>query len=579
MSEFPKGWASTELANLFEFVLGGDWGKDTTFNDDDYVEVYCIRGTEFKLWNKEKGSSSVPRKIRKSSLEKRTLEIGDILIEISGGGPVQPVGRTVLIDERAIDVNKDYPKVCTNFIRLARPFPSVSSSYLNYYLRSFYLSGEVTKYQGGSNNLRNLKFKEYNQIRVPLAPLNEQKRIADKLDSILAKVDRAQARLEKIPGILKRFRQSVLAAATSGELTREWRKQAGVGLELWNTMRLEDICHSISDGDHQAPPKAETGIPFLVISNVSKGCIELESVSRWVPQHYFDALKDIRKPKIGDILYTVTGSYGIPVKVETDVEFCFQRHIAILKPKHDVVNKDYLFHFLGSNKALEQAKQLSTGTAQKTLSLSGLRGFSVCIPSIYEQNEIVGRITALFSLADVVEKNWEEAKLRLDRLTQSILAKAFRGELVAQDQNDEPASELLKRINSSDVESKPKRKATSKPKASTTPKSKRPKQAITELSELLDESFSSDLAAEKHEVIDSLRVSHQTEIKKAQELLVNAKFSVEQFRSITDFKGGYDELKALIMNLLKGIPSVSEPLLSIESWDEKSGDYLMRLVK
>ncbi|MGX8842727.1 restriction endonuclease subunit S, partial [Klebsiella quasipneumoniae] len=78
---------------------------------------------------------------------------------------------------------------------------------------------------------------------------------------------------------------------------------------------LKNLCVSISDGDHQAPPKSETGIPFLVISDVNKGKIDLENVSRWVPESYYLALKEIRKPSLNDILYTVTGSFGIPVVV------------------------------------------------------------------------------------------------------------------------------------------------------------------------------------------------------------------------------------------------------------------------
>lgn len=277
-----------------------------------------------------------------------------------------------------------------------------------------------------------------------IAPLSEQVHIANKLDSILANVDKAQVRLEKIPVILKRFRQSVLAAAASGELTREWREEKKCC--EWTNFELKEICESISDGDHQAPPKVDSGIPFLVISNVKKGNVDFENVSRWVPKEYFYNLKDIRKPKRKDVLYTVTGSLGIPVIVDTDMEFCFQRHIAIIKPNHDLVDYRYLSFYLASPSVLSHAESVATGTAQKTVSLTHLRKFDISLPSIDEQKEIVRRIEVLFSMEAAIEKQYHESKYRIDRLTQSILVKAFKGELVPQNSSDEPAFELLKRI-------------------------------------------------------------------------------------------------------------------------------------
>ena len=106
---------------------------------------------------------------------------------------------------------------------------------------------------------------------------------------------------------------------------------------MW--VRLESVCRVITDGGHQPPPQVPEGIPFLVISNVSSGSISFES-TRFVPSTYFETLDDSRKPKVGDLLFTVTGSFGIPVVVRTDREFCFQRHIALLKPLIDV---DYLW--------------------------------------------------------------------------------------------------------------------------------------------------------------------------------------------------------------------------------------------
>ncbi len=93
-----RHWKYIRLENLCDFVIGGDWGKDPNLSYPGFVEVYCIRGSEIREWSKDKGNTAVIRKIASSSLEKRELKEGDILVEISGGGPDQPVGRIVFID-------------------------------------------------------------------------------------------------------------------------------------------------------------------------------------------------------------------------------------------------------------------------------------------------------------------------------------------------------------------------------------------------------------------------------------------------------------------------------------------------
>ncbi|WP_200881872.1 restriction endonuclease subunit S [Nitrincola sp. A-D6] len=238
-----------------------------------------------------------------------------------------------------------------------------------------------------------------------------------------------KSRLERIPEVLKTFRQSVLAAAVSGKLTEEWRGNIEAS---WTKSILANVCRSVSDGDHQAPPKADAGIPFLVISNVSNGEVDFDSVSRWVPEDYYESLKNIRKAEINDILYTVTGSFGIPVVVKSSAPFCFQRHIAIIKPDHTSVDYRYLYYYLASPEVFKHADSVATGTAQKTVSLTHLRNFSISLPTLEEQAEIVRRVEAFFAFADSIEQKVSAALTRVNNLTQSILAKAFRGELTAE---------------------------------------------------------------------------------------------------------------------------------------------------
>ncbi|ANV83304.1 hypothetical protein AWQ21_02265 [Picosynechococcus sp. PCC 7003] len=214
----------------------------------------------------------------------------------------------------------------------------------------------------------------------------------------------------------------------------------------WQWVQLKNICYEITDGDHQAPPKSDFGIPFITISNIDKNNNTIDfSETFFVPETYFLSLPKKKKPIVNDILYTVTGSFGIPVLITHEKDFCFQRHIGLIRPSKHIFSK-WLYYLLSSDLIYSQAKEKSTGTAQKTVSLSSLREFEIPLCSYHEQLEISDLLDYQFS---EIEKMEAEIKISLQKseiVRQSILKKAFSGQLIPQDPNDEPASVLLERI-------------------------------------------------------------------------------------------------------------------------------------
>ena len=153
--------------------------------------------------------------------------------------------------------------------------------------------------------------------------------------------------------------------------------------------RLEECCDSIADGDHQPPPKAETGTPFITISDITERRTIDFSKSKYVPDEYYNHLADKRKPKKGDVLYTVVGSYGIPVYIPENIRFVFQRHIAILKPNNAIVDSRYLYHVMNGTGFHKQADLAAKGAAQKTIGLTALSKMTVPVPPIDVQKRIV----------------------------------------------------------------------------------------------------------------------------------------------------------------------------------------------
>lgn len=269
---------------------------------------------------------------------------------------------------------------------------------------------------------------------VALPPLGEQRRIVAKLGALTARLARARAELDRVPALAERWRERALAKAF-----RSGRERSG-------EIDIAALCVSITDGDHQAPPKTSNGVPFITISAMNSGRIDLAKATRFVPQSYFAGLKDARRPRVGDVLYSVTGSIGIPALVRENPRFVFQRHIAILRPKPAQCDPEWLAYILAAPQVRDQARAVATGTAQLTIPLNGLRRFVVPLLPISDQRQQAKVLSSAFTRAARLEAEAARARALLDRLEAAVVAKAFRGELVPQDPNDEPASVLLDRL-------------------------------------------------------------------------------------------------------------------------------------
>ena len=188
----------------------------------------------------------------------------------------------------------------------------------------------------------------------------------------------------------------------------------------WEKVKLSECCESICDGDHQPPPKAENGIPFVTISNINSFHQFDFSNTMYVPLAYYDQLDAKRKAQKGDILYSVVGSFGIPVLIKNNNPFVFQRHIAILRPNKKIIPA-FLFYTMLSNDFYAQADAAAIGAAQRTISLNALRHMEFMLPSIKEQEVIVDILSAY---DDLIENNQKQIKL-LEEAAQRLYKEWF----------------------------------------------------------------------------------------------------------------------------------------------------------
>lgn len=291
-------------------------------------------------------------------------------------------------------------------VKILKPKDKIDPKYFYYFLQNIEIGN-----LGYARHYRLLK--EIN-VTYPKSLL-EQQRIVSILDETFAAIARAKANAEKnLKNAAALFESYLQGVFENGN---------------WSFVKLSEIATDISDGDHMPPPKSEFGLPFITISNINKQNHKIDFSDTFkVPQKYYDDLKSNKKPIKGDVLYTVTGSYGIPVLIEEDLQFCFQRHIGLIRPSKKL-NSKLLYYWILSPQALFQANETATGTAQKTVSLKSLRNFSFPNIPLKEQQTIVRQLDALRAETQKLEAIYQQKLLNLEELKKSVLQKAFNGEL------------------------------------------------------------------------------------------------------------------------------------------------------
>lgn len=459
----PEGWAEAALEELVVYALGGEWGvscKDGV--PAGYARVSVLRGTEFKDWHADKGASAAERAVKLASVPKRELRPGDLVIEISGGGPDQPVGRILLIDEETVRKARN-PLICSNFCRQIRLHPEVDPAFVALALRHRYERGELERWQSQTTNIRNLSFKEFlSGVTVPLPPRDEQRRIVARAADLLSQIRQMRRRLLRLPRILKRFRQSVLADAFSGRLTEDWRARRNdreparfsdatdweipEPLEVpeipesWTLVALNDLITRAQYGtSKRADGDARSGVPVLRMANIQEGRVDLSHLkyieSGFAGMGGMD--EDLRAFRLqrGDILFNRTNSPGLVGKAavfDQDLEAVFASYLVRLTCDARRVSSRFVCAWINSPWGRQWARTVRTDcVSQSNINSAKLRRMPVPTPPLSEQKEIVRRIESLFRFAEAVEVRVGAGTAQADKLTQAVLDKALRGELVA----------------------------------------------------------------------------------------------------------------------------------------------------
>lgn len=405
-SSLPQGWRWVRLGEILELHDNGLWGSH-----DPVSGIPVIRSVNF--CNDGSISTEDIARIQPSTqnTQNKRLRKGDILLERSGGGPKQPVGRVVLFD-------LDEKFYFGNFISRLRCKPDVDSSFLFFQLFNIHMKGGTLLLQDQTTGIRNLRFTEYLQLPIALSSPPEQKRIAAKIQELMAEVEHARTACEAQLEAAKALPSAYLRQVFESEETKRWERR-----------RLGELFY-VQQGVAMSPKRRE-GIsphPFLRTLNVLWGHVDLSMLDQ---MDFTDEEVAKLSLKPGDLLVCEGGEVGRTAIWRGELEGClYQNHIHRLRGLSDNVVPDFYVYWM---QAAFQVFGSYSGQESKTtipnLSGSQLKSFKVPLPLVEEQERIASELKDKMARAEKLKEAIEKQMDAIEALPQAILKKAFIGEM------------------------------------------------------------------------------------------------------------------------------------------------------
>jgi len=472
-NDLPEGWIRIALQDVVSRIADGSHNPPK--KQATGIPMLSARNIENGRIKFEDYRLISPREFESES--KRThIEPGDVLLTIVGS-----IGRSAVVPQRC------EPFALQRSVAVLKPV-AIDPGLLMYELRAPFCQSFFEQ-EGAGTAQKGIYLGKLATLPVLLPPQAEQKRIIAKIEGLTARVEASLARLAKVPAILKRFRQSVLAAACSGRLTAAWREShpdvepasnllSRIRVECeredtselkldkqeipdtWAWSRFGFLMGELRNGISTKPNIDPPGTKILRISSVRPGAVSFSDV-RYLPKAR--DLISAHRLRNDDLLFTryngsldLLGVCGM-VRVLPEEPLLYPDKLMRVRFDHAYVLPAFIEIFFQSPEARDRVTEKSKSSAgQQGVSGADIKAQHVALPPIEEQREIVRRVEALFKLADAIEKRVAMATVRTEKLTQSILAKAFRGELVPTEaelarregRDYESASALLTRIRS-----------------------------------------------------------------------------------------------------------------------------------
>lgn len=437
MSKIAPGWSIATISEITEYLSRGKQPKYVSSSSLPVINQKAIRlsgiQTEYlKYVDPEQFDIWTPE---------RFIRDGDVLCNSTGTGTL---GRVCLITQHDLKP----PKVVDSHVTIIRADrTAIDPRFLFFWIQSSEVQESIASLATGATNQIELSRAAISSLRIPIAPLNEQKRIADKLETLLVRIDHCRNRLDRIPLILKHLRQSVFDAAISGELTKNCLDISNS--EMWEKVLIGDLL--VDKPRNGYSPKA---VEF--VTQTRSLTLTATTSGRFNPKH----IKYIDK-KIAEDSYLWLEPDDILIQRANTLEYVGVSAIydgsskgyiypdLMMKCRaNNKVKTKFLHYLFSSNSVRSYFRQNATGTTgnMPKISQQTIISAPAKIPCIDEQNEIIRSVELLFAYINSIEEYCQNACINVEKLTSTLLNMAFYGELVSQDPTDEPASVLLERI-------------------------------------------------------------------------------------------------------------------------------------
>ena len=490
-SNLPKNWELTTLGDAYQIVGGGTpstensayWGGEIPWITS--ADIEGVRQINIRKRITEKGiSESTTNKV-----PPRTL----LVVTRVGLGKIAIAETTICFSQDLQGLIQNPELVC----------PEYTLHLLSYEL-------QILKFEGRGTTISGITKKQLKDLGFPLPPISEQRRIVAKIEELFSELDAGIESLKTAQAQLKVYRQSLLKHAFEGKLTAQWRDQNKDKLESaeallariqteranryqqqlkewkaegnpgskpkapkppltaeelaelpelpegWGWVKMGELTWSVKDGPHFSPKYVEKGIPFISGGNVRPDGVDFDN-TKFISNELHEELSKRCKPELGDVLYTKGGTTGIARVNTYNVDFNVWVHVAVLKLT-GAIRPFYLQHALNSSFCYSQSQKYTHGVGNQDLGLTRMVNIVLAICSTEEQEEVIKIVDDKMSVIDQLELTIATSLQQAAALRQSLLKKAFSGQLVPQDPNDESAAVLLTRIKAEKAaQSKPKK--------------------------------------------------------------------------------------------------------------------------
>lgn len=433
----PGNWCWVKLSGVADFERGITFPASAKEFSSSATNIPCLRTANVQEQLELNDLLYVDRSYTKDNSNKIVRE-NDIIMSTANSREL--VGKTSFVHSVTEEMTFG------GFVMAIRS--KIEPQYLFYFLRLQFLNGKFMGNSTQTTNIANINSTSLGETETPVPPLDEQKRIVDRIESLFTKLDEAKEKAQEVVDGFEDRRAAILQRAFSGELTAKWRTNRDVS-DLWETKKLSDVAHLQTGLMKGKKFNGDTVfMPYLRVANVQDGYLDLNEVktievSKANYERYL-----LRK---GDVLFTEGGDYdklGRGTVWNGEIPNCLhQNHIFVVRVDSNCLMSDFLSYQAGS----QYGKKYFMSCAKQTTNLASinstqLKNFPVMLPTLDEQQEIVRVLNIVLAKEKQAKEAAKAVLEQIDRQKKAILARAFRGELGTNDPSDESTVELLKRI-------------------------------------------------------------------------------------------------------------------------------------